>query len=470
MSSLKIYDFLSRLDGREQRQFKKFCFSPYFNETEEIKPLLHLLCSQDVFPDNRAIHDCLYPGEVFKDLRIRHLLSHLQKLGERFLAIRQFEKRPLLRQTLLLEALRGLNLEKHYRHQLRKAQTLRSKQSQDPDLYLSFHLLEKEQNAWLEQAGARSLFSNLQATSDTLDAYYILSKLKYACTFLNNRNIVDFDLNNRLLSEILALLEKEDFSSVTAIPLYTQVYKMLLQPEEEQHFYQLKELLDQHDAAFSAGEARDLYALAQNYCIGRINRGRGEFLRELFELYRRVLERKIIFREGWLPPSDLKNIVVVGLRLEEYDWVEKFIEKYHKKITPDFRENAYTYNLAKLYFYRKEYSRVLRLLREVEYEDLFYNLDSKTMLLKIYFEWEEVEALDSLARSFLLYLQRNKTIAEKHKRTYIHLVRFVRKLSRLRPGDQVSWQNLGNKIESTPDIADRKWLLEKWELGGSASI
>ena len=61
-----------------------------------------------------------------------------------------------------------------------------------------------------------------------------------------------------------------------------------------------------------------------------------------------------------------KNITTVGLQVKEYGWVENFIQKYTSYLPKDNRENALTYNLAKVYFSQKKYNQVIEQLREVE--------------------------------------------------------------------------------------------------------
>lgn len=100
--------------------------------------------------------------------------------------------------------------------------------------------------------------------------------------------------------------------------------------------------------------------------------------------------------EGELSPWDFRNIVVLGLRLGETDWVENFINTHKNFIPEAMRANAVSFNLAQVYFYQKKYEKVMVLLQKVEYEDLTYNLNSKSLLLIAYYELQEIETLHSL--------------------------------------------------------------------------
>src|SRR5690606_2223412 len=121
-----------------------------------------------------------------------------------------------------------------------------------------------------------------------------------------------------------------------------------------------------------------------------------------------------------LTPWSFKNIVTNGLRLSEFDWVEKFIHDYSSRLDEKHRENAVTFNLAQLFFYKKDYPKVISHLSQVEYEDITYNLNSKTLLMASYFELDELEALNSLLDTFRVYLNRNKKIPATRRKHYLN--------------------------------------------------
>jgi hypothetical protein len=109
----------------------------------------------------------------------------------------------------------------------------------------------------------------------------------------------------------------------------------LTSDDDEQHFNKLKQLLKTHHDKYSVKEARDMYTYAQNYCIKKINSGFGKYLHELFQLYKITLENKIVFAGKYLSHWAYKNIVGVGLRLGEFDWVEQFINDYKDQLNPE---------------------------------------------------------------------------------------------------------------------------------------
>jgi len=124
-------------------------------------------------------------------------------------------------------------------------------------------------------------------------------------------------------------------------------------------------------------------------------------------------------------------------------------------------QNAYTFNLAKLYFYQKKYDQVLPLLQNVEYTDIFYQLDSKTTLIKVYYELGSYLPLMSLKESFAIMLRRKKLISEQNRINYMNFIRFTMKLFRADVKDQIKLNSLKKAIADSTNVADKGWLLEK---------
>src|SRR5690606_395416 len=132
-----------------------------------------------------------------------------------------------------------------------------------------------------------------------------------------------------------------------------------------------------------------------------------------------------------------------------------------EKLAPKYRENAFTYNLAWLHFFRGEFRKTLRLLSNVEYMDVYYILDSKILLLKTYFVLEDADGFYSLADSFYVYLRRNALISSYQKPICLNFVKFAKKLMKARLGNRKDAVGLENEIRTTGQVASISWLLKK---------
>ena len=159
--------------------------------------------------------------------------------------------------------------------------------------------------------------------------------------------------------------------------------------------------------------------------------------------------------------------MTIGLRNKDFKWTDSFIEEYIRSLPKKEQDNAYTFNRARHYFATKKYDKVLQLLQSVEYNDIFYLLDSKTTLMKTYYELGEYQPLQSLKESFRILLRRKKLISEQNQVNYGNFARFTMKLFRADVKNKTQMANLKKAIEGASNIADKAWILEKYaELGG----
>jgi hypothetical protein len=265
-----------------------------------------------------------------------------------------------------------------------------------------------------------------------------------------------------LLPEILSFLKDKPLDT-PVVNIYYNVILTLIEPEEEAHFIRLKELLFTHTALLQINTQKEVFAFALNYCIRKINKGRAEYQAEIFKLYKDALLRDLLLQDGILTPWDFKNIVTIGLRNKDFKWTNSFIEDYIHKLPKKEQDNAYTFNRARYFFATAKYGKVLELLQDVEYSDIFYLLDSKITLMKTYYELGEYQPLLSLKESFRILLRRKKLISEQNQVNYGNFARFAMKLYRADVKNKTQMAALKKVIESTTNVADKAWIMEKYE-------
>lgn len=465
MEKGKLYSILESFDKYEQNRCRKYIESPYFNRSEQLVVLFGLLIKHTnkktpSLLDKAILWKKIHPKRSYDDVRFRKYASDLLKLVEGFIAQQIYEGNPLNQASHLIKAVENRKLNKLYSSTVRAARQLSAKQQQRPADYY-YHQYKIERNYFELVELDRKERINYDAIISNLDQFYFAEKLVLYCGILTRQSQAahSYDLGfHNPIFEYLAAANIEDFAPI--VQVYYQIYLAYTYPNETENYFKLKQLLNQYAEVFTDREAYELYVYAQNYCAFRLNEGKVEFLEELFQLYQTMVAKGIIFEEGQLSPWDFKNIIVIASRVEQYEWAKDFIDNYAKRLPDEFRENAVTFNLARLYFEQKQYDKVIDQLRTIEYDDISYNLESKTMLLITYFETDEIEPLYSLLESFRTYLNRHKEIPQQRRAYYKNLIRFTKKLTNLLPSDQKGIDKLKTEIAETQGFNVR-WLNEK---------
>jgi len=467
MKNSKLYSILEKLDKIEQNRLRKYLESPYFNSDYTLLQLFEIFMREI----NGEKHLNLEKEDIWKkldlkkdydDVRFRKYCSDLLKLVEGYLTQEVFQENELLKASLHIQAVGRKKLEKLYNGAMRKARRTSQKFPHRSATYYYYqHEIEKNYYEMAQHELQRASKSNIEEISKQLDVFYLSEKLRWYCEVISRQSVKAHEYKLMLIDDIISQIESTEYKKNPSIAIYYQIFQISDDADNIDNYYELKHLLAEHGLIFPQNEALSIYYSAINYCIQKINEGNQKFLNELFDLYNDLIEKEIIFVDDELSPWDFRNIVVIALRLGKFDWTENFILNYNIKIPETYRENAVSFNMATLYFYKKEFHNVIRLLHTVEYEDPSYNLNSKAMLLATYFEMDEIEPLYSLFESFRVYLNRKKDIPEDKKRLYKNLIKFTRKLTRIIPGDKKSIDKLRQEIDATKNIASAGWLKEK---------
>lgn len=469
MRNTKIYSILEEFDKYEQNRCRKFLQSPYFNRDQSIVDLFNFLLDRI---NNRAEEE-ISKEDIWKSLnlegcyegvRFRKYLSDLTKLVEDYLCQQVYEKNDLQKASYLLEAVSNKKIDKLSNSSIRVARKYASEYPyRSAPYYQHQYAIENNYYKLIDYETKRDEKANFEEISTNLDYFYLAEKLRILCGVLSRQSVTSYTYNILLKNEIIIYLKENlhHYQEIPPIALYFQIYLSSIEPDIEAHYFALKDLLDKYALFFSKEEASQIYTFAQNYCVRKINQGNQKFVKELFILYKELLEKEIIFTDGILTPWYFRNIVTIGLRLGENEWTEQFILAYQDRLPEEMRENAVSFSLSQVYFYQKKHDKVIELLRTVDYEDFTYNLNSKATLLSSYYELDEIEPLYSLFESFRTFLNRHKDLPPARKQLYTNLIRFTKKLTSFRHGDKNSIKKLKQELEATKNVASYNWLMEK---------
>lgn len=473
MNGSKLQDYLGGLTAYELNRFRKYMHSPLFNDDDRLKKftdsVIELSKKQDwVEMEPTQLWRRSMGASPFNNGKYNRLLSDTVKKLEHFLIIDRFQQQPDVQRNYLLEIMNERKLLKHIPEFLSLAQRkLDDAPVRDADFLYRQLQLQQQKNLYLENKDQRSLEKNIQEVLRSADHHYFAEKLKYTAALLHYKNFLSVEGEVPLLPELLAYLQKNQ-TNIPAIEIYRYIILMFVEADNESHYKHLSSLSQKHQHLFPEQEKKNMLVFAMNYCIGKINFGRQQYLHELLQLYKRALADGLIMENGELSPWDYKNIVTTALRCSEGSWADEFIESYKPLLPRKERHNAYTFNRARLFFHFKKYDRVLELLQHVRYSDIFYQLDSKTTLLKTYYELGEELPLQSLKDSFRILLSRKRLISDQQRDNYMNLLKLTLKLFKVDVKQKNSLQALRTEITETQNVADKSWLLEKLaEISGT---
>jgi hypothetical protein len=475
MYSGKLFLWLDSLGRPEKIRFREMVHSPYFNKNKDVVRFLDVIeKDKERILSKEQVFSLVFPRKKFNSRRITDQVYYLTRLLEEFLALQKFRNDDVLKRINLLGESLDRNLSKMTVSVSKEIEEdLQNTGYRDYAYYYKEYLFQSERDRYFLGSEQTKRDESLQKKTDSLDLFYISTKLRDCCEMLNRAHIINSTYQVHLLEPIKLYVEAHlsDFTLYPAVGIYYHILLMLQNPGNITHFDKLLELLSSSHKLFPAAELRDMYTYAQNFAIRKVNAGENKFYRSLFEINRTLLDTGLIYIGRFITQRDYKNIVSIALRLGEFEWTLEFISKYKNRLPNDFRQNAYAYNLANYYYESKEYSKAIKLLRDVEFTDVYYNLDAKSMLLKIYFEQAEDEAFFALSNAFKIYLTRNKLINNQNYTAYNNLLKYTKKTFYLKTSLPYQRKKdfpkkinaLKGKVETSKNIINSKWLLVQIE-------
>ncbi len=463
MLSSKLIQLYQTLSGNQLEAFKKWVHSPVHNKHEGVSALMDYIFDKQKLTERtlqkQKIFAAIYPDLPFDDLRLRHLGALAVKQLEGFLVYWNTKDDQFSQQLLLAKYATQQQQEKLAKQYLKKATKIQAKHSTESGAF--FYQNYELEAAIFEQKGTQTRIrsTNLQAIFDSHSTAFAIRTLQYACIAITHQNIYKGSYQIPLLATLLESIEQGDYDDCIAIQLYYHSYQCLHLPNEEQHFEQLQQLLFDYPNLLPAGEIKDTYLIAINYCVKRLNTGAEQYIKAVFELFKYGLEHQILIENGRLSRFTYKNIVTAALKLQQHDWTAQFIATYTPLLSSSYQQTYALFAEAKLALSKHELERTQELLWQVEFDDLLLNIGAKMMLVKVYYQQENWAALDSLLHSFYVFLQR-KELMGYHRTNYKNILRLLQKIIRTPSFERAARQKLVREIETTNPLTERDWLLQ----------
>lgn len=465
MQNNKLFAILKTFNKTERNRLQKLIDSPYFNANKALVQLFDLLEQNYIDKgfledtDKQGLWDLLYPGKKFIDQRFRKLLSDMLKLVEQFLVQEKITLDSLQFSIYLAESVAERGVEKMNNTVKRTMERyLEEFPYENAEFYLKKYLSNRAIYELEEINLKRKSDGNLRDINENLDIFYLTEKLKIIYESFTRKSVIEADFGLTFEEEIIELVKKADYKTIPSITFPFSVL-MAYREDSEASFKVLEFYLNEHIAKFPKEEAESYFTYAINFCIRMINKNRPEYYDKFLEINEQFLESGIV-EKGELSPWRFRNTVIIGLRAGRYDFVKNYIDSYLDFLPEEYRDNAYSFNIANYYFYKKEYDKVIQNLLYVKYEDITYELNSRVMLICTYYELTEQELAIYQCDSFRIYLNRHSELSKDKKILYTNFMKYVKRI--INTSDSKKWATYKQEIETLNEpILNKSWLLEK---------
>ena len=476
MQNSKLITLLKSLNKQELIDFQEIVDSPYFNKNKEVQAFVKILCigitKNQKEPEKEEVFKKIYNHQNFEARKISDLTYITTNLFELFLAMENIKNDDILMKIKLLPEARSKNLNRVLISTYQDLQDLQKEYLfKNEDLALNNYLLNKEQLLHYIQVKSNRRNQAITNKQYYLNAFYVTAKLKlYAQAFRYSvKDSTEPVVQG--LDEVLKILENQPdiLYQFTSANIYRNILNLYLKPEEEKFFYDVLYIEESDNKHLLPEDLKDIYKHLIDYCYFKIQSGDNKFQFELFKLETKRLNLGLAYTENYLSGDDFERIFNLALTIGEFAYASDFLQNYRPKLPIEVKNDVYHFCLANYYYETKNPNKAIKSIKNHTFEIEKYSIDSKILLMKIYYEMEEDKSFNELIDKLTHQVNHSKTLKDEAHDVYLSIIKYSKKLYHLQGklpyqrdrNYKKQVQNLKAKLEVDSQLTQYNWLSQK---------
>ncbi len=473
MNKSILVEQIKKFSSKEVKDFGEFVDSPFFNKNQGVIKLYDYIRKQ--YPDFNSekmkkeyVYSKVFPKAEYNDGFMRTLMFNLSNLAEEFFAYCGFKSKQFSEKRYLLHELNERGLDRQIEKNMKEILNEFSKVAVvNVDFYYNKFALEYEYFYYLTRIHfdkPEKFINNTDIVNifSHLTYFYLLHVLKFYIYFLNIKNIFKVNFNTGLIKDFIENMKPGLYAEEPLISLYYNILMLHLKEDEESYFDEVQKIVKKYENMFETEEALDAYINLENYCKRMMRKGKKEYQKKLFDIYKNEIKMELYKAEGKMSSKFFRSVVETGLKLNEKEWTKDFIESCKTEMPGDAAENTYFYALSLFEFAARNYEKALELLSKVKYNDIYHKTEVRCLITEIYYELNMEDVLASHLDSFRHFITNDRLIAEERKEYFSNFVKYARNLNSLKnkkSGPDVYM--LKRKAEEETVLYNKEWILEK---------
>lgn len=478
-----LVEMVRSLDEKEVEELELFLESSYYSRSKsqaEAQILFQVIRASQQQENaeelsKEDVYRRIFGNDPWVNGRLEKLMAELNKLIRAFLLQRYYfrEENEFEQQ---LDLARILQMKGLYNRQHQTLNRLRAGQERSPwkdaDFFYRQFRLEHAEYEMESIYNQKKGDLNIPAVLRNLDIYYHLNQVNLLNHYLLQQKMAKVEFPEEMQDMVREYPVPISYLNDSSNLLIGLKIKRLLSSESPslEDFNELTDLLPQHESRIEKAVLQQYSAYLRSLCVMLITEGYDFLLPVLHRLLKADLARGALYppdQHGQLAPSTLMNIVSVSIRVQEFEWLDDFLESHRDRIIGDNEScDFYRMNKAAALFAQKKYDAALDLIpANSAYID--YHMAARRLEIKIYYETAS-DLLPYKLDAFKMFVSRasKKFLSDGLRKRNADFANFAYQLMQSTPGDMARAERLAQRIQEKKWTADREWLLEKAaELG-----
>lgn len=461
MEKRQIWRLISLFDEAEKVRFDAWLVAELNGKETLTLALYRELCS---FRDIDTLWIALFPNvpvpdKPFYDSSYRRLEHQLAYRIELYLSFQSVRQDTYLTNLHLVNELNHRNATDLFSAKMRKLnRKLEASPIRDESYFRQRYKMDREMLHFTLKHNPRKTADMYEQVNRSYEDRWIHEKLFQAVVNLNTAQTIGKNVNSFLVEEILELVEQEErLNSSSVLVLFHQLYLLLTNRTGADQVF---EMFREEREKLEKYTAQNVFTILHNHYAKGVLKGEETTLRQMFLLYEWGHEHELLLIDGILPIGYYRNMVTVGLRLNEDEKVWYYLNEMKPLLPEDQREEVFEFNQARYFVKLKEYVKAKKVLSR-KFKNINFEIAGRLTLLKVRYEMGEREELDQELQTLLIFTRRQENIPQLTKTGLGNEIKLFQKLVlAFYPKDIVKLQK---KIHEVHPLSNKDWLLEMIE-------
>ncbi len=470
MKKIKLTRLLSSLSGGEVKRFKNFLNSPYHNKKHQFVEVFELLAKYHPNYENdklgeEKVFSAAYPGRQYSYVLLKNMQSDLYELLKSFMAVEEFDKNKLLVKNLFMQNLFGRpGLKELISKEIKIAEALYTDENLNTSYFDNYYQLKKNLCKYTSNVNQYEEFGNsLDEEIESFISMALNNLLVYGLCFESYKIISQHSKYTKSTSRLIEILKSADTVKNPVNKIFYNVLQ-LLKTDDEKYYNETIEMLKNEDNFLNMDSKIWVYQPIEAFLIKRVKNGEEKFYRPQYELYKHCFESGLYDNENVFAEGKLLMTIETAIRVKEFDWIEKTIEKNIYKVSENTREDYYNFSMAKILQAKGKNEKALDLLSRINLDTSALKSMARNVQLKIYYELGYFELAKAQIDAYRHYISREKDLSDMYKDSVYNFLKFYNKLIDLKlNNDTRKITDFEFEAAKSKNVILKQWLLEKIE-------
>jgi len=470
MIGKKCFKILKTLSPNEFKGLRKAVQSPLLGGSASMAKLYEYICKY--YPDfdheklkEEHVYALLYPDKEYKEGVLRVKYRQLTKLVEGYLIWIQINSDEFHRRKILKDA---FGARKNFDLFKKENDKLNVMLNADPFRDMEYY----QEKISLDYAYAfhplrnryKGQDSSLEDLLKGVERFALLCKCRVGVALKNDEKIFNRKFELPFIAELKADSRADFRAENPLLNLYINLFA-LMETQNEQVFYELKELFIGNAKLIRGADQLIIYYLCLNYCVGKATRGDVRFNKEALELYKAGLDFKIVIVNNVMSDITFSNIVNIACHEKDYEWAAQFIEDHKQFLNSTLQKDAIHFSKSILYFNLKKYEEATTMLSShyfsKDYQPKIRFLSIRILLEQFLSDSSLHDVLIAQLEAYEKYIQRDEFFTVGKLKPHLNTIRLLRslsqKISKLNNRKATrKWYK--QKMDHTALLVDKNWL------------